>query len=146
MPQQSLRATLNSVLRRLGMPEKVFIVLLLLYAALASLIASNGFLTFLRVVLILLGIWVLIRLARDGVRKAIWRLRNRLLMTYLFIAVVPILLILVFAGVGAYALSSQLAVYLVSSELDRRIGELDWVAHGIADANPRDRQRVLTER
>jgi sigma-B regulation protein RsbU (phosphoserine phosphatase) len=128
------------------MPERVFIVLLLLYAALASLIASNGLLTFLRVVLILLGIWVLVRVARGGVRKAIWRLRNRLLMTYLFIAVVPILLILVFAGLGAYTLSSQLAVYLVSSELDRRIGELNWVAHGIADANPPDRQRVLSER
>jgi sigma-B regulation protein RsbU (phosphoserine phosphatase) len=128
------------------MPEKVFIVLLVLYTALASLIASNGYLTFLRVILILLGIWVLIRLARGGVRRALWRLRNRLMMTYLFIAVVPILLILVFAGLGAYALSSQLAVYLVSSELDRRIGELNWVAHGIADANPRDRQRIMSER
>ena len=83
------------------MPEKVFIALLLLYAALATWIGSNGFLTIARVVLILLGIWVLIRLARDGVRKAIWRLRNRLMMTYLFIAVVPILLFIVFASLGA---------------------------------------------
>jgi sigma-B regulation protein RsbU (phosphoserine phosphatase) len=128
------------------MPEKIFIVLLLLYATLATWIGSNGFLTFARVVLILLGIWLLIRMARGGVRRAIWRLRNRLMMTYLFIAVVPILLIIVFASLGAYALSSQLAVYLVSSELDRRIAELNWVAHGIADANPRDRQRVMSER
>jgi sigma-B regulation protein RsbU (phosphoserine phosphatase) len=146
VPRPSLKSSLNTVLRRLGMPEKVFIVLLLLYAALAPWIGSNGFLTFVRVVLILLGIWVLIRLARGGVRKAIWRLRNRLMMTYVFIAVVPILLIIVFASLGAYALSSQLAVYLVSSELDRRVAELNWVAHGIADANPPDRQRVMSER
>jgi hypothetical protein len=38
------------------------------------------------------------RLARRGLRKAIWRLRNRLIAAYIFIAVVPVVLILLLAG------------------------------------------------
>src|ERR1035438_4803786 len=50
-----------------------------------------------------LGIVAAYRLARRVARKAIWRLRNRLIVAYLFIAVVPIVLILalvIFAGKG----------------------------------------------
>lgn len=35
-----------------------------------------------------------LRLARRGVRAAVWRLRNRLVAAYLFIAVVPPILLL----------------------------------------------------
>ena len=40
------------------------------------------------------GLIVAIRLARTGVGKLIWRLRNRLIVAYAFIAMVPIALIL----------------------------------------------------
>ena len=59
--------------------------------------------------------------ARIGLRKLIWRLRNRLIVAYVFIAVVPILLMLTLVGLGAYMLAGQVAVYLVRSELDRRL-------------------------
>src|SRR6202047_4934461 len=39
------------------------------------------------------GIWLALRLMRLAIRRGIWRLRNRLLAAYLFMAVVPILLI-----------------------------------------------------
>jgi len=38
----------------------------------------------------LLGVVVAFRLVRRGLRKAIWRLRNRLIAAYIFIAVVPV--------------------------------------------------------
>ena len=41
--------------------------------------------------------------AADGGAHAVWRLRNRLLVTYLFIAVVPIVLIAALAVAGGYA-------------------------------------------
>ena len=138
-----LMDTAGTFLRRLGKPEKTFLVLLLLYVFITYTAPGSTFAAILQLVLILLGVWVLMRLARFGVRRAIWRLRNRLLMTYVFIAVVPVLLIVIFVGIGAYALSSQLAVYLVSSELDRRIGSLTWVGHAVADANPKQRTQVL---
>jgi hypothetical protein len=37
---------------------------------------------------------------RIAVRQATWRLRNRLLVTYLFIAVVPVLLLATLAACG----------------------------------------------
>ena len=129
--------------RRLGKLEKLFLVLFLLYVFATYTTPGSAFVALLQVTVFLLGLWILIRLARSGMRRAIWRLRNRLMMTYLFIAVVPVLLIVVFVGIGTYALSSQLAVYLVSSELDRRIASLNWVGHAVADAAPQQRMQVL---
>src|SRR5579863_7359051 len=60
------------------------------------------------------GAWLALRLIRLAFRRGIWRLRNRLLAAYLFIAVVPILLIATLAVVAVRALASQLAVYLVT--------------------------------
>jgi sigma-B regulation protein RsbU (phosphoserine phosphatase) len=51
-------------------------------------------------------------------------LRHRLLITYLFIAGVPLVLIIGLAALGTYMLVSQLAAYLVTTELDRRIDGL----------------------
>ncbi len=68
-----------------------------------------------------LGAWIALRLLRIGLRKLTWRLRNRLIVAYLFIAVLPILLMLTLVGLGGYMLAAQVAVYLVRSELDRRL-------------------------
>jgi phosphoserine phosphatase RsbU/P len=78
------------------------------------------------------GIVLTVRLARLAIRQGIWRLRNRLLAAYLFMAVVPVVLIATLALVAAIAIASQLAVYLVTSELDRRIQGLDQLARSIA--------------
>ena len=55
-----------------------------------------------------------------AMRNLIWRLRNRLIVAYLFIAVVPIVLILALMLVTSYALVGQMAVYLVNRELENR--------------------------
>jgi sigma-B regulation protein RsbU (phosphoserine phosphatase) len=57
--------------------------------------------------------------------KLIWRLRNRLIVTYVFIGVVPFVLVLVLAFFGTWIVVGQIATYLVSSELTRR-GGLTW--------------------
>jgi sigma-B regulation protein RsbU (phosphoserine phosphatase) len=59
------------------------------------------------------GLILLVRLALRH-SKLIWRLRNRLIVTYVFIGVVPIVLILVLAFFGTWI--------VVSSELSRRGG------------------------
>src|SRR5882724_1587382 len=68
---------------------------------------------------VVLGIWLCVRWLRVITRQAICRLRNRLLVTYLFIAVVPLSLIVILGTLGAYATGSQIAVHLMSYDLDR---------------------------
>jgi sigma-B regulation protein RsbU (phosphoserine phosphatase) len=53
-------------------------------------------------------------------KRTIWRLRNRLMLAYVFIGVVPITLILVMVGLGMYILIGQVATYLMTAELNRR--------------------------
>src|SRR5205814_4756834 len=88
------------------------------------------------------GLWLLVRVTRRVLRAAVWRLRNRLLVTYVFIAVLPIVLILSLATLGAYSLVNQLAVYLVTSELERSIEALEGAAHSIVELAP-ERMAVL---
>ncbi len=75
---------------------------------------------------------VLLRWVRWGIRKLIWRLRNRLLVAYLFIAVVPLVLVSGLVAIGAWILAGQIAVYVVLSELERQAGTLLEVAEGLA--------------
>ena len=69
-----------------------------------------------------LGIWGVVALGSMLFRRSriIWRLRNRLIVTYVFIAVVPTLLLLALVFIGGYFVTGQMAAYLVNTALDRR--------------------------
>jgi len=120
----------------LGKLDKAFLILLLVYIVLLFAIPASAFVSFLQFVLFVLGAWLLIRISRFALRKAIWRLRNRILVTYVLIAVVPILLILTLAGLGSYVLAGQVAVYLARSELDRRVASMQAAAETLLHTNP----------
>jgi phosphoserine phosphatase RsbU/P len=126
----------------LGVADKVFLVLLLAY--LVSGVAGVGSAArFLLLVFVFgAGVVVGIRWLRVGVRKAIWQLRNRLYVAYLFIAFVPILLIGILAFGCSWALAGQIAVYLVSSEMDRRLESLDLSAQSLVSVAPYQRERA----
>ena len=127
---------IKTVWKRLGKLDKAFLILLLFYIVLLLAVPASGFVSFLQFILFVLGAWVVIRLTRVGLRKAIWRLRNRILVTYVLIAVVPILLILTLAGLGTYMLAGQVAVYLARSELDRRVASMQAVVDSLLHTNP----------
>ncbi len=130
--------------KRLGKAEWAFIVLLAVYVVLALLAASSPWVTAIQLALFIAGVWLAFKWFRRAMRRAIWRLRNRLLVTYLFIAVVPVLLVATLTGMGIYAMISQLAVYLPNAELDRRIRALRFIAEGLAQADPRERAGVAS--
>lgn len=65
-----------------------------------------------------------IRLFRLLRRHLLWHLRRRLILTYFFVAVVPIALLLLLAGIAAFFLNGQLASFLVVSRLQNRVNEL----------------------
>lgn len=64
--------------------------------------------------------YYLFRLYRFLKQRLLWRLRRRLVVTYLFIAVVPIVLIIFLVGLGGYIINGQFASYLVASKLRTR--------------------------
>lgn len=131
-----MKVDFKTVWKRLGKLDRAFLILLLVYVVVLIAIPSSAFVLFLQFVLFILGAWVVIRLSRLGLRKAIWRLRNRILVTYVLIAVVPILLILALAGLGTYVLAGQVAVYLTRSELDRRVASMQAAAETMLHTNP----------
>ncbi len=120
-----MKLKLRSLWSRAGKLEMAFALFLVLYLVLLAVRPDSGFETFAAFVTYVLGAWVAFRLLRIGLRILTWRLRNRLMVAYVFIAVLPILLILTLVGLGGYILAGQAAVYLVRSELDRRVASLE---------------------
>jgi len=106
--------------RRLGRAEKAFLVFLILYALLYVSGVSPVWQFLFGTAAFVAGFLTAFKLALRGMRKAIWRLRNRLIVTYLFIAAVPIVLILVLVYFAGKGIIGQVAVYLVNAELSHR--------------------------
>jgi sigma-B regulation protein RsbU (phosphoserine phosphatase) len=63
--------------------------------------------------------------------RLLWRLRRRLIVAYIFIAVVPILLIVLLAGLGAFIVNGQFAAFLVTSRLRENSAELKQINRAV---------------
>jgi len=61
-------------------------------------------------------------------RHLLWSLRNRLLVAYVFIAVVPILLLVTLWAIGAYILYGQLGSYVLSQEVSHTLSRMQALA------------------
>ena len=85
-----------------------------------------GILSFLVIVLmtILAYRWLKARL--------LWRLRNRLIVTYVFIGVIPVVLVIAMASITIYLFAGQYANFVVTSELDSRLRSLQAANAAIA--------------
>ncbi|MDX2269690.1 MAG: PP2C family protein-serine/threonine phosphatase [Bryobacter sp.] len=83
------------------------------------------------------AIW---RVGRMLLRSFIWKLRNRLIVAYVFIALVPLVLLGVLVVAGAYVVTGQMAIYLVTSELDRQVATLRAAAESVSRIPPGARQ------
>lgn len=59
--------------------------------------------------------------------RLLWRLRRRLIVTYIFIAVIPIFLILVLVAIGALLINAQFAAFLVAQNVRERVDRLGQV-------------------
>ena len=133
---------LKSFYRKLGRIEKSFLILVV-SPRFSYLVPASFVSLLLTFAAWIAGFIVAVRLAKTGVKKLIWRLRNRLIVAYAFIAMVPIVLILALVLVSAYGLTGQIAVYLINSELDRRTSILNGSAAGILEAPPEHRPEVF---
>jgi phosphoserine phosphatase RsbU/P len=67
-------------------------------------------------------------------QELLWSLRNRLIVAYLFLAVVPIVLLLVLASMLAQILYSQLGAYLLYHDIEDRVAVLADASAGLVAA------------
>ncbi len=119
----------------MSLVDWIALALLVIYGAFLgareyySQIPQTGFLLFLA---ICAAIYWLVRgwiWARDNL---LWSLRNRLVAAYVFIAVVPVLLLLAMAGLAAYLLYWQLGAYVIHTEMEDREERAGVVATAMA--------------
>src|SRR3984957_9312966 len=103
----------------LGLALGLFILeLLLKFIAPAANASVDGWVKFLLFDAALLFCIVAFRLLK---RRILWRLRNRLIVTYVFIGVIPVILLLTLAFAAGYLFAGQFAGFLVTSELDSQM-------------------------
>jgi sigma-B regulation protein RsbU (phosphoserine phosphatase) len=82
----------------------------------------GGWARFFEFVFICVAIFLLFRWVR---RKLLWRLRNRLIVTYVFIGVIPVVLILTMVIAAGYILGNQITTMLVHRDLLAEVQSLD---------------------
>ncbi len=66
-------------------------------------------------------------------RKVLWRLRNRLIVTYVFIGVIPAVLLVAMAFITLYGLAGQFAVFVVTSEIHEQLRSLEAVNAAVSN-------------
>lgn len=103
-------------------------VFYLFAATTAAGTALGGWITFLTFVLGSVAALLLLRWVR---RHVLWRLRNRLLVTYVFVGVIPVGLLVLMGLMATYILGGQFASYLAISDLQGEVSSLSAVNSGI---------------
>src|SRR5437667_1341774 len=132
---KSLRASLKEVWNHLTWPDLVSTAVAGggLLAALFGL--QGGVFSFLKYLAVLAGVYLLFRVFAWWRDRLLWSLRNRLVVAYLFIAVVPILSIVTLAVLAGRILYSQLGAYLLHEDLQQRIAMIADISEHIAAAH-----------
>jgi phosphoserine phosphatase RsbU/P len=90
----------------------------------------GGWVSFLSFSVIVLFAILAFRWLRE---KLLWRLRNRLIVTYIFIGVIPAMLLIAMAFITIYLFAGQFANFVVMSELDSRLRSLAAVNAAISN-------------
>lgn len=131
----ALVANLRHVWRRLSRIDLLALALIVAGSVCTLVGLSGGIPSFLRFLAVLAAVYALFRLAAWWRTRLLWSLRNRLIVAYLFIAVVPILLILTLAALAGQILYSRLGAYLLYEDFHRRVATMADMAEHIAAAH-----------
>ncbi|HEY7211629.1 MAG TPA: SpoIIE family protein phosphatase [Bryobacteraceae bacterium] len=121
---------LSQAVKRLGISGIAFLVLLAFFILFYFL--GKGGLAFLCALILLpLACILLFRGFRFLQRHGLWSVRNRLLFVYGLIGVLPLFLVLVLIGLGFWALTTELAIYLANSALKTRLLSIQYCVEAI---------------
>jgi sigma-B regulation protein RsbU (phosphoserine phosphatase) len=108
----------------------LFAVQLLTHRVSSTISGSlEGWVSFLSVLALALFAIVWFRRLRS---KLMWRLRNRLVVTYVFIGVIPVFLLVVISLITLYLLAGQFASFVVTSEITSHLRSMEASNRAIA--------------
>src|SRR5271169_1110946 len=82
----------------------------------------SGWANFVLYIFVVCGLFMGLRWLR---LRLLWRLRNRLIVTYTFIGVIPILLLVAMGLIAGYLFAGQFATYVASAELQSEVQHLE---------------------
>jgi sigma-B regulation protein RsbU (phosphoserine phosphatase) len=117
-----------ALLSRLSRLQRITLYLFVAFVAnliiARTIVSSPGLAVF--NILIFFLLLVLLPAATLGflIRKITWRVRNRLLVTYFLVGVIPIVLIFLFVTMGFQLVLAQIANYLLHQAIDRHIEQV----------------------
>ncbi len=97
------------------------------FSATASVLSLwTGILTLIATLLLL---FLVLRWSR---RYLLWRLRNRLIVTYMFIGVIPVVLILAIVFIAGYLFAGQFATFIAVEAIDEQVYALEHANTDVA--------------
>src|SRR3989441_3844482 len=130
-----IRATLKEVWNRLSWLDLLSAFLVIAGSVLQLLNFNAGPSNFLKYLAVLAALYLLVRFIGWWRSRLLWSLRNRLIVAYLFIAFVPILLIVTLVFLVGRILYSQLGAYLLYEDIHRRVEMIADISAHIAIAH-----------
>src|SRR5215470_14083315 len=111
------RAELSKAWRRLSWPDVAAMALVSLGAAAILAGLNGGAYSFLKFLSLLSAGYLAFRLIAWWRNRLLWSLRNRLIVAGLFLAQVPVLLLVTLAALAGQILYSQLGGYLLYEDI-----------------------------
>src|SRR5216110_1329279 len=126
----SLQHQLKEFWRRLSLPDLFAAGMVVMGTLLLAIGKSGAVFSFVKYIALLCAGYLLVRFIGWWRSRLLWSLRNRLIVAYLFIALVPVLLTVV----SAKLLYMQLGGYVLYQDIQRRIGMVDAGTEQIAVA------------
>src|SRR5882757_911607 len=129
-----IRGNLIKLWRRLSWPDLAAIFLTLAGLAAQMFGPAGGLFSFAKFLGLLSAGYLAFRGISWWRNRLLWSLRNRLIVAYLFVAVVPVLLLLTLAVLAGQILYSQLGGYLLYEDIHSRLGDMTDSAANIAAA------------
>ena len=128
--------TFMNQFRALSRTEKVFAVALGVQAAYLLVQAATGFQMpgrdLVRLVFVVATIVFLVRSFPRMVRRLLWRVRHRLLVTGILVGVVPIVLICALVAESLFILMGQVVGYMTTTEISRQSELIRSTAYALA--------------
>jgi len=130
----STRPNLSQIWRRLSWPDLAAIIFVILGLTVWLAERSGGAYSFAKFAGLLSAGYLAFRAISWWRNRLLWSLRNRLIVAGLFLAMVPVLLLLTLAALGGQIFDSQLGGYLLYEDVHSRLGRMADSAASIAGA------------
>ena len=127
-----IRATFKEVWEHLSWLDLLSTLVVIAGLVLQLLSFNAGPSNFLKYLAVLAALYLVVRFIGWWRSRLLWSLRNRLIVAYLFIAFVPILLIVTLVLLAARILYSQLGAYLLHEDIQERVEVIADLAEHIA--------------